>query len=65
MLRLLYEKKKIFYFRLSRARKCIENTFGILVSRWRIYKRVIITREETVDSIIKATVVLHNFVKNK
>jgi len=52
-------------FRLSRARRCIENCFGILASRWRIYRQAIIASEETVNAIIKATVVLHNFIKNK
>ncbi|CAI6358305.1 unnamed protein product [Macrosiphum euphorbiae] len=57
--------KKIFNYRLSRARRCIENCFGILASRWRVYRQTIIASEETVNAIIKATVVLHNFVKNK
>lgn len=53
----------MLYFRLSRARRVIENTFGILASKWRIYRRPIIAGENTVNAIIKATVVLHNFIK--
>jgi len=52
-------------FRLSRARRCIENCFGILASRWRVYRQTIIANEETINAIIKASVILHNFVKNK
>ncbi|KAK4887349.1 hypothetical protein RN001_003620 [Aquatica leii] len=57
--------KAIFNYRLSRARRVIENAFGILVSRWRIFSRTIPSSATTVDGIIKATVCLHNFIKQK
>lgn len=58
----LSKQQKIFNYRLSRARHVVENTFGILASRWRIYEKSINTSLETADDIIKATVCLHNFL---
>jgi len=40
----------------------VENTFGILVSRWRIFHKPLNTGLEIVDSIIKATICLHNLL---
>lgn len=53
-----------FFYRLSRTRRVIENCFGILVARWRIFRKPIICSLDTAQKIIQATVSLHNFIMN-
>ncbi|XP_029157964.1 protein ALP1-like [Nylanderia fulva] len=53
--------RKIFNYRLSRARRTVECAFGILVARWRIYRQPIIANTSTVVKAVQATIVLHNF----
>lgn len=56
-------KQKIFNYRLSRARRIVENAFGILSSRFRVFQRPIAVGIDKVDEIIKAACALHNWLK--
>ncbi|XP_069813762.1 uncharacterized protein [Dendropsophus ebraccatus] len=56
-------RKRIFNFRLSRARRVVECTFGIMTSQWRVLTTTIKLDVQTVDNIIKACCVLHNFTR--
>ena len=59
---LINDQRKIFNYRLSRARRIIENTFAILVSRWRVIQTPINATPEKVEKIILAAVALHNYL---
>ena len=53
----------VFNYRLSRARRTIENCFGILVTRWRIFRSPIKASPEAVDNITRACTCLHNYLR--
>lgn len=58
-------KKRIYNYRLCRARRYIECTFGILSNKWRIFHRPLNVTGSLAEDIIKACCVLHNFVRER
>ena len=61
----LTESRRVFNYRLSRCRRVIENTFGILSARRRIFRRPINAKPCNVDNIVKYCVCLHNYLRLK
>lgn len=59
----LTAKQRVFNFRLSHVRRIVENAFGILTARFRIFRRPICLNIDSIDKVILAACVLHNFLK--
>jgi hypothetical protein len=61
----LDDEKRHFNFRLSRARRVVENAFGILSSRFRVFQTKINLSPEKVETIVLASTALHNYLCEK
>ena len=55
-------EKLITNYRISRGRRIIENSFGILAARFRIFRRRILASVETVESLTECRVALYNYL---
>lgn len=56
-------KKRVFNYRLSRARRFVECSFGILANKWRVFHTSIQLEPDFVEDIVLASCALHNFVR--
>jgi len=58
-------KKKVYNYRLCRTRRYVECAFGILSNKWRIFQRPLNVSPDFEVVIVKASIVLHNFVRER
>lgn len=58
----LTDEKRIFNYRLSRARRIVENAFGILTQRFKIFQKQIKFQPEKVRKIVMCCCHLHNYL---
>lgn len=56
-------KKRVFNYRVSRARRCSENAFGIMSSVFRVLRKPMLLEPEKATIITCACVYLHNFLR--
>lgn len=56
-------KERIFNYRLSRARRVVENTFGILSAVFRILRKPLLLEPSKATIVIQCCIYLHNFLR--
>lgn len=57
------DRETIYNYRHCRARRVVENVFGILASRFRVFRKPILLLPQTTIKLIKATCALHNWIR--
>lgn len=57
--------ERIFNYRLSRARRVVENAFGVLSSVFRVLRKPMLLEPVKAKKVVLTTVYLHNFLRKK
>jgi hypothetical protein len=61
-LRNLDPVQRVFNYRFSRTRRVVENAFGILSARFRVFRQPIRQNYQNAIKTVQAAVVLHNYI---
>jgi len=56
-------EKRVYNYRHSRARRIVENLFGIVANSWHVFRGVIQLAPRTIESLVIASLILHNFLR--
>ena len=59
------KEQRIFNYRLSRACRTVENAFGILANRFRVFLSPIALEPAKVEKVVLASCVLHNYLRER
>ncbi|XP_069829041.1 uncharacterized protein [Dendropsophus ebraccatus] len=59
----LNEQRRVYNYRLSRARRVVENAFGIMANRFRVFHTAINMKVDSIDKVVLACCVLHNYLR--
>ena len=60
----LTREKRMFNYRWSRGRRCVENAFGILANRFRVFRTPLAVHPESAEKIVMACCTLHNYLRD-
>lgn len=57
------KERRVYNYRLSRSRRVVENAFGILANRFRVFLTKILLKPRRAEQITLAACALHNFLR--
>lgn len=63
--RFLQKEERVFNYRLSRARRTVENAFGILANRFRVFHTSMCLRPDNGEAVVMGACVLHNMLRTR
>ena len=61
--RRMTDQERIFNYRLSRARRIVENAFGILAARFGCLLNTLLQDTDTLEAVVLACICLHNLMR--